>query len=91
MLKVISGFLQTHPPLVGFLLSALIFGTSYQHFDVGDTGGALFWQGLAVLILVLFAINAAFSGMWGGFLLLLVTAWVELLLIARLRRSSESK
>ena|SRR5271157_83603 len=85
----LSGFLQAHPPIVGVLLSLLVFFSAYQHFDVRDSKGGKFFQGLAWLILILFAVYAVFSGMWIGLMIVAGALFIEVWLARRQWRKSE--
>jgi hypothetical protein len=79
----LSGFLQGHPPIAGVVLSLLVFFSAYQHFDVRDSKGGRFFQGLAGLILILFAVYAIFSGMWLSLILIAGALFVEVWLALR--------
>jgi hypothetical protein len=88
-LQRLSGFLQAHPPIAGVMLSLLLFLSAYQHFGVRDNKGGKFFQGLAGLILVLFALNAILSGMWLGLMVVIGALLLEVSLAIRQWRRFE--
>ncbi|MGD0792147.1 MAG: hypothetical protein ABR920_10285 [Terriglobales bacterium] len=85
----LSGFLHGNPPVAGVLLSVVVFFSGYQHFDVRDSKGGKFFQGLALLILALFGLNAVFSGRWLSLMIVAGTGFVEIWLARRQWRKAE--
>ena len=85
----LSDFLQAHPPIAGVLLSLLVFFSAYQHFDVRDSKGGTFFQCLAWLILILFAVYAVFSGMWLSLIVIAGALFIEVWLALRQWHRSE--
>jgi len=85
----LSSFLQTHPPIAGVVLSFIVFFSAYQHFDIRDSMGGKFFQGLAWVILVLFAVTALFSRMWIGLMVVAGALFIEAWLARRQWRKSE--
>jgi len=88
-IHLLSSLLQAHPPLAGVLLSLVVFFSAYQHFDVRDSKGGKFFQGLALLILALFGLNAVVSGMWLSLAIVAGTAFIEVWLARRQCRKTE--
>ncbi len=91
MMSALSNFAAQHPALGGIVVSLAWFLAGQQSFSNKNHDGAIAWQCMAVMIVLIASGWAVVKGEWFGLIVAIGALYIEVRSIRRILAAQEQK